>query len=45
MCRMFAGPVEVGRRTEMIRAVSLGGGSIEDCREFHIAKPTQFMRF
>ena len=38
MLRMFAGPVEVERRRVMIHVVPLGGGSIEDSREFLIAK-------
>ena len=37
MLRMFARPVEVERRREVIHAVLLDGGPIEDSREFLIA--------
>ena len=45
MLRMFAELVEVEGQREMIRAVPLHGGSIEDSREFRIANPTPCMRY
>ena len=45
MLRMFTEPVEVDRRREIIRAVPLDGGSIEDNREFLIANASPCKRF
>ena len=42
--RIVAGPEEVDRRRERIRAVPIVSGSVEDSREFLTANPIPCMR-
>lgn len=42
MLRMFRGPEGVERRRDMMRGLSLDGGSTEDSRELLTSNPTSF---